>query len=204
MKRYIVLALLGATWGIVEIQIGTALHILNVPFVGAFMMFIAMFFLTIGRLATGLRGSCLLLAFVASFVKLIFAGGLALYPIMGIFISSALVELIYWKKYPSLKRNLIAGGLAIIYTLFHPFLTQGLLGGWKILQVYGKLIGAGSKLLGLSTENAATLIAFIIIFHFLFGALAGWLSYETAIGLQKRGVFLSKEFMQRVNVKPME
>lgn len=187
-RNFTLLAILGASWGILETQIGTTLHALSIPFAGALMMSIGILFLTAGRYFTGMRGSSLFIAFSAGFIKFLFVGGIAFNPVLGIFIQTTLFEMVLWARRPSRKRYALAGAVVICYSLFHPFLTQGLLGGWKIVAVYAKIISSGSSVLGLN-ENLGFIIFFILFFlHAVIGAAAASASFNFVVKLESRGI----------------
>jgi len=202
MKKYIIIALLGTIWGIIEMQLGTVLHSIKLPFTGAIMMSIGIVIITLARFSTGIRGSTLLLALVSGFVKFLFAGGLAIYTVLGIFIESIIIECIYRKDYPSRISYILAGSAAVGYSLLHPFFTQGLLAGWKILRVYTKIIDAGSKLIGL--QDGLTLFLLLVLLHFVIGGLSGWLSYQFSVALQARGVLKKKLVTNQIDMELVE
>ena len=187
MKKYIQIAILGSFWGILEAQLGTWLHLLLVPFTGAILMSFGLLFLVVGRNLTGLRGSCLLMALIPSFFKLLFVGAASAYPVTGILIQSALIELGFWHSRPSKFRYSIGGSLGVTYSLFHPFVTLGLLGGWTVVAVFAKLVTMGNSVLGL--EHSGILIMVILILaHALIGAVAAQLAVGLVQSLEQRGM----------------
>lgn len=187
-RNFALLAILGASWGILETQIGTTLHALSIPFTGALMMSIGILFLIAGRYFTGIRGSSFFLAFSAGFVKFLFVGGIAFNPVLGIFIQTTLFEFVLWARWPSKKRYALAGALVICYSLFHPFFTQGLLGGWKIVAVYAKIISSGSGILGLNERLGFTIFFALIVLHAGIGVAAALASYNFVEKLERRGI----------------
>jgi hypothetical protein len=187
VKKHIQIALLGSLWGLLECLPGTWLHLANLPFIGAILMSLGMLFLILARYSTGMRGSCLYVASVTCFLKLLFAGGAAISPILGILIQSVLIEAAFWHSQPIKLRYLVGGMIGVSYSLFHPFLTLGLFGGWKILAVYAWLITTGSTALGLDSSLGITIIAFLLILHLTIGAAAALAALELIRLLEQRG-----------------
>ncbi|NIA30680.1 MAG: hypothetical protein GWP06_12310 [Actinobacteria bacterium] len=187
-RNFALLAILGASWGILETQVGTTLHALSIPFTGALMMSVGILFLIAGRYFTGIRGSSFFLAFSAGFIKFLFIGGIAFYPVLGIFIETILFESIIWTRWPSRKRYALAGALVICYSLFHPFLTQGLLGGWKIVAVYAKIVSSGSRILGLNESLGFIIFIVLFVLHGGIGAAAATASLNFVEKLESRGI----------------
>ena len=187
-RQLVFLALLGAAWGILETQLGTLLHALTVPFTGAVMMSVGMLFVIAGRHMTGARGSTLFLAVNSAFIKFLFVGGAALYAAMGILIQAGLIELVLWKSVPSRGRYVAAGAVAVSYSLVHPFLTQGLLAGWKLLAVYMKLIRSGGQLFGLNEDVGAIILTMLILLHGFLGAFAAFFGHTFVLRACRNGV----------------
>ena len=186
--KLIVIAMLGAVWGILEAQLGTMLHALGLPFIGALMMSFGLLFLIAARMITNLRFSSLLLAFVVSFIKFLFVGGIAIYPLLGIILQATIFELLVWNNRAMLFRYLLASGFCLTYSLFHPFLTQGLLGGWKIMAVYSRLVDSGSAVLGLPDHFGYWILIFLVVCHFLIGSAAAFVAFHFIKILERRGV----------------
>lgn len=167
------LAMLGCLWGVVEVQFGTLLQMLGVPFRGAFMAGVAVVILSLGRSFVGVRGSAIAMGITAGFLKILFVGSFAFYPVIGILIESAIVEAILWTRSPKLHHFLSAGSLTVGTMLFFPFLFHGVLGGWKIVDVYSNVLHKTSSIIGLGDHNAFVIVTILFAIHTGFGLLAG-------------------------------
>jgi len=188
-RTFIILALIGGIWGVIELEFGTLLHSAHVPFIGLIMMCFAIPLLVAGRMVTRMRGSCLLSALTASFIKLLFIGGIAIFTVMGIMIQAAILEGFLWKKSPAKAQYLFGSALSVLYSLFHPFLTLGILGGKDMTDIYLRIIQSGKDVLGLDIGFAGLLVIILVGVHLSVGFSVAWISYDLIAGLITRGVF---------------
>ena len=187
-KKIVLFALLGATWGVVEAQLGTLLHSAGIPFVGSFMIAISLMFLVTAKYITGFRASSVALALNASLIKFLFTGGIGLFPIVGILIQAAVFDLIIGKKNERVGGYILGGTAIVTYSLFHPFLTQGVLGGMKILQVYARLITVGAGLFNMENQLGIIVLLVLVFAHGLIGALASYFWFTVIVKLEARGL----------------
>ncbi|MDZ7291548.1 MAG: hypothetical protein ONB44_22265 [candidate division KSB1 bacterium] len=166
------LALLSALWAVIEIVAGFTLQAWNIPFRGSVLAAISVGILIVGRVSVPKPGTAVMMGLIVSFLKIIHLGGVAIYPLIAIVAESTLVELALWKARPQQWRYRLAGALALIWALIHPFLAQGLLAGWGVLKVYALLVERGAVLVG--TRQGAVVIAFLLGVHVGIGIVAGW------------------------------
>ena len=190
-KNYIIISILGTLWGLLETHVGTFLHVVDVPFVGLIMMAFGMFFQTAARRITRMRGSALLMAIVAAFLKVLFIGGIALPTVIAIFIQSLVLELVYWSASPGRIRMSVAGACAVCYSLFHPFLSMPILMGLTMLDAWHRIVAGGSALFHLPKESGLFIISVLFVVHLLTGFMASWFSFAFAARLFSRGLFSS-------------
>lgn len=187
-KNYIFLSLLGTLWGILETQLGSLLHAADLPFVGLLMMSFGIFFQTMGRLITRMRGSALLMAIVVIFIKMLIVGGIAFPVAVAISIQSVLMELIYFYDDPSRTRMVSAGAVAVSYSLFHPFLSLPLFMGLSLFDAYDRIVQGGSALLGVPSQSAWLIFLLLLLIHVSLGAVSAYVSFGFAVKLQARGL----------------
>jgi hypothetical protein len=180
---------MGGLWGVIELEFGTLLHAAHIPFIGLIMMCFAIPLLVAGRMVTQMRGSCLLSALTASFIKLLFIGGIAIFTVIGIMIQAAILEGFLWKKSPAKTRYLLGSASSVLYSLFHPFLTLGILGGKDMMSIYLRIIQSGKDVLGLDIGFGGLLVIILVVAHFSVGFFVAWISYDLIAGLVARGVF---------------
>jgi hypothetical protein len=88
----------------------------------------------------------------------------------------------------SLRRAgfVVAGGAATLWCFFHPFLTQGLIAGRGLLNIYQLTLERGAALLGFDLTAIALILAVLIASHFLIGAVCGFAAWDLGRVVQKR------------------
>lgn len=172
------LAMLTSLWAVMEIHWGLLLRSFKIPFSGALLTVVAVIILCLGRSSVPKRGTAMLMGLTIAFVKLIFLGAMAIYSILGIIIEVMLVEIAFAVNSPGKANFCMAGALAVLWSLFHPFFTQGLLAGWGILKVYVMIVGKGASILGLSDQQALLIFLSLAVYHIGLGIVAGYLGWQ--------------------------
>ena len=201
-KDLATLAMLGALWGVLEVELGTLLQVLGIPFWGALLTSMGVVILLVGRAWVPNRGTALLMGGVVVFLKMVFLGAVAIKPVLGIVIESVLVELgLFWAQ-PRKPNFLLAGALGVSWALFHPFFALGLLSGWGILKVYVFLGQWGAKVLNTNPANILIMFLLLIVAHALMGLIAGTLGWQAAAILSRRmnsrGNLVNAEFQRTI------
>lgn len=187
IRDLVYIGVFGALWGAAEMGLGSLLHVLNLPFAGAFLAGIGITIALIGRLFVPRTGSVLFIGLVTAFLKMLSLGGIVLNPMIGILAESLLAEVILtiWRR-PGRAGFVVAGGLAVCWAFVHPFFTQGLLAGRGILTVYGWTLEKGAKLLGLDPSAVILVLVGMIGVHLLIGIVAGLLAWDAGRVVQAR------------------
>jgi len=187
IRDLVYIGVFGALWGAAEMGLGSLLHVLNLPFAGAFLAGIGITIALIGRLFVPRTGSVLFIGLVTAFLKMLSLGGIVLNPMIGILAESLLAEVILtiWRR-PGRAGFVVAGGLAACWPFVHPFFTQGLLAGRGILTVYGWTLEKGAKLLGLDPSAVILVLVGMIGVHLLIGIVAGLLAWDAGRVVQAR------------------
>jgi len=185
-REIAILALFSVVWAAIEINLGFILKIVKLPFAGSLLTFLGLIVIFLGRNSVPKRGTAILMGVTTAFLKLIYLGGLAIYPIIGILVEVILVEIGLGGNYPKRAQFLTAGALALVWTFFHPFFTQGLLAGWGILKVYLLIVNKGAKLIGLQEQQALLIFTVLFGIHLGLGILAGSLSWKLSRIIYRR------------------
>jgi hypothetical protein len=187
VRDLVYIGVFGALWGAVEISLGSVLHMLNVPFSGAVMSTVGIGIALVGRLFVPRSGAILFIGLVTAMLKLFSIGGVILTPLIGILIESALAEVIVdLLGRPRRASFLLAGGVATLWTLFHPLLTFGLIAGQGLIVVYSRTMAKGAAALGLSPASGLLVLAILIVIHFGMGCVAGVVGWEAGQSAQAR------------------
>lgn len=165
-------AVYGALWGALEVTLGSLLHALRVPFLGALLATSQAAFLVAVCTMRPRRGLALAVSAVAALVKGLSPAGAVLPPMIAILAQGALVELCLWLPGGTLGAAL-AGGMAPLWAVVQALLTQILYFGGAAISLYGRLILAVGRATGLPRDRVWVTVALPIGLVFVCGALFG-------------------------------
>ena len=172
-REIALLGLMAALWGVIEITVGGMIKTWHIPFGGSFLSTFGVVILLTARGSVPRRWSSILIGVVAAGIRLASGFGGAVFAALGILAEALIVELVL-SLWPSsrLRARLLAGVLAVMWALVHPFLIQGYLAGLGPAKVYSFTVGliAGQESLG----SAQALLVFlsIVLIHAVLGVCA--------------------------------
>ncbi len=184
VRDWIYVAVFGALWGILEITLGSYLHVLFPPLadtfvVGLIMAGIGAIIALVGRWFVPKRGAVLAIGVVTAILKAFSLGGVVVGPIVAILAEVVLMELALWlRPVPTRGLYILAGALAVSWNFFHKFIMMRLLYGKSIVQVYTQMVKEGSKVLGIDVAYAVAIIVILFLFRVVVGAVAGWIGWD--------------------------
>jgi hypothetical protein len=186
-RQLVTLAVFGALWGAVEMSLGSVIKALNLPLSGALLAAIGMLVVLIGRVFVPQRGSTLFIGVIAMVLKLFSIGSIIIGPMIGILAEAILAEIVLsaFGK-PSRLSFILAGAVAVTWTLVQPFFTGWLLFGREMFIVWLDLLDQGARLFGFRMEAAGLIVLVLAGIHLASGAIAGWLAWDVAQRLQAR------------------
>jgi ABC-type thiamin/hydroxymethylpyrimidine transport system permease subunit len=186
-RDLVMLGIFGALWGGVEISLGSLFHTLNLPMTGMLLSAIGLMVVLVGRYYVPRVGSTFFLGVIAALLKMLSLGGIVIWPMIAILMEALVAEIILtlFGK-PSRVSFLVGGSLGVLYTLVHPFFSQGLLAGQGMVFVWELLVERGLQIFGLSMTAAWVVVGLYTLLHLVTGLLAGWLAWEIARALQGR------------------
>jgi len=186
-RQLVSLAVFGALWGMVEIGLGSLLHAVNMPLSGMLLAAVGLTVALTGRLFVPRRGSTLFIGVIAMALKLFSIGSVVIGPMIGILSEALVAELaLSLFKRPTRFSLLLAGGLGVLWTLIHPFVTNPLLFGRAIFMVWLDLLDRAARLFGLDPNAWIWIVAVLAALHLLMGITAGWLAWNAGRTLQTR------------------
>lgn len=186
-RQLVTLAVFGALWGVVEISLGALLHAIDIPLSGMVLAATGLAVALTGRLFVPRRGSTLFIGVIAMALKLFSIGSVVLGPMIGI-LSEALVAeaILSLFNRPTRFALLLAGGLGVLWTLIHPFVTNPILFGRGIFMVWLDMLDRGARLFGLDPNAWIWIVAVLAAVHLLTGGVAGWLAWNAGRLLEDR------------------
>ena len=68
----------------------------------------------------------------------------------------------------------------VIYTIIHPFISQGIIFGANIYKVYLETIQKVADVFHTSYQYLAVIVLLYILMHALLGGISGWIAYSLA------------------------
>ncbi len=177
-----ILVFIAALWATVEVSLGTILSLSKVPFRGFLLALGSCFFLVVARNIINKPRSSVYLASIVAIVKLIFsigAGGFN--SAVAIFLEGLIAEFTFSLIGFNIIATTIAGGGIVLYPFCHSLITQTIIFGVDIFKIYNKILAEFQILFGKSTQfTVVEVIAFFASVYFLFGLIAGALSFAFA------------------------
>lgn len=182
-RDLVYIAVFGALWGLLEITIGSYLHVLFPPLADTFLVGVIMGSLGIltslvGRRFVPKAGAVFMMAVIAMLLKGLSLGGVTLGPMLAILMEGLLMELglLAWHG-KSPWSFALAGALAVSWNFFHKFVMMRLLYGTAIVEVALKMAKDGAKMLGMDPSAVALILGVLFIVRFVVGAAAGWAAW---------------------------
>jgi ABC-type thiamin/hydroxymethylpyrimidine transport system permease subunit len=186
-RELVLLAVFGALWGAVEVSLGAVLHAVRAPMAGSLLAGIGIMIALIGRLYVPRRGATLFIGIIAMVLKLFSIGSVVVGPMIGILAEALLAELVLSSTAkPGRLTFLLAGGLAVLWTLVQPFFTGLVIFGREIFVIWLDLLDEGQRLFGLPQQAALWIVLILAGVRFAIGAIAGWLAWNAGLLLRRR------------------
>lgn len=187
MRSLVVVGIFGALWGAVELSLGALLHALRVPFSGMFLAATGIAVALAGYRFVPKRGTILEIGLVTAALKAASLGGVVLSPMIGILAEAALAELVIDLTGGQRRWSFMLAGMAgTLWTLVHPFIVQGLLGGVGMATVWMWTVEKSARMLHLSPNALWAIAISLLALHSVVGALAGAAAWGLAGSVSQR------------------
>lgn len=172
-REIALLGLMAALWGVIEITVGGMIKGWHIPFGGALLSTFGVVILMTARGSVPRKWSSLLVGIVAAGIRFASGFGGAVFAALGILAEALIVELVLsLAPRTRLRVRLLAGALAVLWALVHPFLVQGFLAGLGPARVYaftvGLIVGEGQ----IGSGQAILVFCFLILIHVALGVSA--------------------------------
>jgi len=192
VRDWVTVGLFGALWGVVELTLGSYLHVLFPPQANTFLTGVVMggigaLIALTGRRFVPRRGSVFFIAIVTALLKLLSPGGARLGPFVAILMEGALMELaLLAARWPRPWAFALGGALAVGWNFFHKFVMMRLVYGGDVVEVYEKMVREGSQMLGLDVSAALAILGILLLVRLLVGAAAGWGAWALGSAVAQR------------------
>ncbi len=174
-------AAFGALWGSVEITLGTFLNTLRLPFAGVILASIGVVFLVAARQIVPRRGTSIATGLVAALAKSLSPGGIILGPMIGILSEAAVVELVLLPAPRARPAAALAGIICALWAASQKILTQVLLYGSVVLDLYLTALGRARSWLDLPPSTGWWAAAGLSILIATIGATAGIIGHRVGV-----------------------
>ena len=175
----------GVLWGVLEMLLGTWLHMMRFPFTGALMAGIGGVVLCVERSFTPVRGATLYTGLTALLFKCISVGGFVFGPALGIAIETLLVEAVLSLLGVNAVSFFLATFLCSLEAIPHFFVGSWLMFGSGIFQTYSKSVHQLQTFFGLRQNLWKEILSVWLAGHLLIASASGWLSVRVARYLRK-------------------
>jgi hypothetical protein len=173
-------ALFGTLWASAEITLGTVLAAARVPMFGLLMASLGVLCMVTARRLQPAAGTTLVMGLVVTFLKVFFAGGLALGSVVGILTQALLLELALTASRSTLPGALIGGALALATAPLQLFLFFLLFAGGDSVAALDEALRDLGQMLGAAGPITLVLLAYLVGLSTLLGALVGAFSWRLA------------------------
>jgi hypothetical protein len=174
------IGIFGALWGLMEITLGTILKGLRIPMGGAMLTALACIIFLTGRYFIPKRGSVLMMGAIAAFLKIFSVGTVIAGPFMAILIEATIAEVLLLLFGTNRLSYIITASSLTLYTVVHPFISQGIIFGDNIYKIYFESFRRFSELFDIGLNYLGLIIAGYVLVHLAIGITAGWVAYSIA------------------------
>lgn len=179
------IAIFGALWGLVEITLGVVIKGTRLPMGGAFLAVLCSIIFLNGRFFVRRRGSILMMGGIAATLKIFSVGTVIAGPFIAILIESLIAEtLVSFLGVHRFSYVITANALSV-YTILHPFISQGIIFGENIYKIYLETFQKITQLLQLDFSYLIWIILIYVFLHLILGTASGWLAYSLALRVKK-------------------
>ncbi len=178
LRDTVLIGTFGALWGLMEITLGVTLKGLRIPMGGAILTAVSVVIFLTGRYFVRRRGSILMMGAVAAILKIFSIGTVIAGPFMAILIEAIMGEVLITLLGVNRVSYLLTGTLLLLYTILHPFISQGIIFGTNIYKIYLQTFSRLAEIIQVDGSHLLWIVAGYAGIHALLGALAGWLAFQ--------------------------
>ncbi len=180
-RELTILATMAAVSATLEATMGTYLHTVHFPLVGAVMVALDLIVYTIGYMFVPRRGTVVLMGTVTALPSILMGGPLKTLALPAIVLEAALVDVVFSLFNLSLSGLVVAGVTANLFTLAW-FITIGsILAGRKV----SSSVMAYSAANSLHAHGLLFALIVIVMFHVACGAMSGLMSWKVVCSVDR-------------------
>ncbi len=195
--KWIKAAIIGSVWASFEIVVGSFLHNMRIPFAGTSLAAISVFLLISFMQLWRDTGIILRAGIVCALMKSISPSAIILGPMLGIFMEALLLEAVVWLFGRNLIGFLLAGAVAVSWTLIQKILNLIILYGFDLVKAASSFFQFVAKQFSFISSNPSSLIILIFTVYGIVGGLAAMAGYYSS----KNFHLLSKPYQTKLNLR---
>ncbi len=177
-KSTVLIGVFGALWGLMEISLGTLVKGLRIPMGGAMLTSVACIIFLTGRYFIRRKFSILIMGGIAATIKVFSVGTVIAGPFMAILIEASIAEILISSLGVNRLSFILTSIVLVIYTIIHPFISQGIIFGANIYKIYLETFHKLADLFHTGYQYMAVIILLYILIHALLGGISGWIAYS--------------------------
>ena len=175
-KEIALIGLLGAVNGIIEITVGTYLHVIGAMFTGNIMIGLTCIVYMLGRRAIPKKGSIFLIGTISAFLKFLF--GWSISAAIAIFMEGLLMELIVSLIGFNMAGVIFGAVAANLWALAHRLIGIGLIGGEGFFNVLSRIVDKTFTFLHIDKGFLVVPFLMIIIIYAVWGVIFGLVGWK--------------------------
>ena len=192
-RSWLKAAVVGSSWASFEIIVGSFLHNMRLPFAGMLLSAASVLLLTAFMQLWPQRGLLIRAGLVCALMKSVSPSALVFGPMIGITMEALIMEMVLWAAPKNLLLILLAGGLAVLWSLVQKILNLIVLYGLNLIQIADSLYSYLVKITGLHAFSLTELLWLAGGFYFLLGMSAA-----------ASGFYLGKSYFNQQNMRQPE
>lgn len=176
-NKWLKAAVLGSVWAAFEIIAGSFLHNLRVPFAGMFLASASVLLLIAFLQIWNEKGIIIRAGMICALMKSISPSAIILGPMLGIFMEAMLIEITLWLLGRHVLAYLLAGALAVMWTLVQKLLNLLILYGFDLIRIADAFYQFLAKNIPFVSSNVSIVVLIVFSTYALMGGTAAWLGY---------------------------
>ncbi len=189
----VLISLFGALWGLMEITVGVTVKGLRIPMGGAILTAFAVIIFSTGRHFVPKFGATFMMGAVAAILKIFSIGTVIASPFLAILMEGLLGEIVLTLLGTNRYSFIITGILLLLYSIVHPFISQGIIFGANIYKIYLESFKRLAGLLHIPAGHLLWILLIYVALHIILGVAAGWFGYALARKVEEELTVLRKQ-----------
>jgi len=182
-KNITVIAVFGSLWGLVEITLGVTLKGMRIPMAGAILTAIIIIVFLTGKYFSRQKGAILMMGGIAALLKIFSIGTVIAGPFLAILIEALIAEVMIIILGVNRISYLITGMTLLVYTILHPFISQGLIFGENIYTIYLEMFTQMSKII--NSTNLGVIALGYVALHVVIGFVSGLVAWKLSQAVER-------------------